>query len=201
MAMLQKRYTTKQWLSFVCLAIGASLANLSVSDTQDKVADDRSQYIGILCILAATCTSGFAGVFMEKQLKQSRSLYVKNIQLGMFGFLMCFVNSYVTGDLHDIVIPYGFLHGFTRSTWLVVVLNIFGGYLVAFVLKRASNIIKSFAAGLAVILIVLGSYYFFGTNFSGLFYIGAILVLGGNGLYQREEIIKRRRATTPLLPT
>lgn len=130
---------------------------------------------------------------MEMQLKGSASLYVKNIQLGMFGFLMCIVNSVITGDMNTIIIPYGFLHGFTRSTWIVVCLNIFGGYLVAFVLKRASNIIKSFAAGLAVILIVIGSYIFFGTQFNSLFYIGAVLVLAGNALYQREGFLAKNK--------
>ena len=96
------------------------------------------------------------------------------------------------------MIPYGLLHGFNASTWIVVMLNMFGGYLVAFVLKRASNIIKSFAAGLAVILIVLGSYLFFGKEFSGLFYVGAIFVLLGNAIYQREGflIAQRRKKTS-----
>merc|ERR1712079_739448 len=133
---------------------------------------------------------------MEIQLKNSSSLYVKNIQLGMFGFLMCIVNSAINGDLTNIILPYGLLHGFTISTWIVVALNIFGGYLVAFVLKRASNIVKSFAAGLAVILIVLGSWLFFGTEFNALFYVGAVLVLAGNALYQREAILKKKRQTS-----
>ena len=134
---------------------------------------------------------------MEMQLKGAASLYVKNIQLGMFGFLMCIVNSVITGDMKEVIIPYGFLHGFTTSTWIVVVLNIFGGYLVAFVLKRASNIVKSFAAGLAVILIVLGSYIFFGTEFNSIFYVGAILVLLGNGLYQREGYLAKLKPKPP----
>ena len=134
---------------------------------------------------------------MEMQLKGAASLYVKNIQLGMFGFLMCIVNSVITGDMKEVIIPYGFLHGFTTSTWIVVVLNIFGGYLVAFVLKRASNIVKSFAAGLAVILIVLGSYIFFGTEFNSIFYVGAILVLLGNGLYQREGYLAKQKPKPP----
>ena len=143
--------------------------------------------------VACFATTNVTGVFMEIQLKGSSSLYVKNVQLGMFGFLMCAVNSVITGDFRKIILPYGLLHGFTTSTWVVVALNIFGGYLVAFVLKRASNIVKSFAAGLAVILIVLGSRLFFGTEFNALFYVGAILVLAGNAIYQREAILSKRK--------
>ena len=73
---------------------------------------------------------------MEKQLKGAVSMIVRNIQLGMFGFLMCLINSVFTGDMQKIMIPYGFLHGFNASTWIVVLLNIFGGYLVAFVRER-----------------------------------------------------------------
>jgi len=205
-SLLNGSYSTKQWLSFAMLAIGAALSNLSMQQMSHHTAqaaatqDDRNQYVGIFCVLAATVTSGFAGVFMEKQLKGSASLLVRNIQLGMFGFLMCFVNSFFSGDLQQIIIPYGFLHGFTTSTWIVVALNIFGGYLVAFVLKRASNIVKSFAAGLAVILIVIGSYMFFGTEFNSLFYLGAVLVLGGNALYQRESHLKSLKPKQNLLP-
>merc|ERR1719334_2959486 len=173
MTLLNRRYSPLQWLSFGFLAVGAALSNLSMQSPTPKDAEpetdlhSRQQWLGILCVLLATCTSGFAGVFMEIQLKGSSSLYVKNVQLGMFGFLMCIVNSAINGDLTNIILPHGLLHGFTMSTWIVVALNIFGGYLVAFVLKRASNIVKSFAAGLAVILIVLGSAVFFGTRFSG----------------------------------
>lgn len=65
--MLGRSYTTKQWLSFGLLAIGASLANLSMQQTSsnkivEEVDDSRNQYIGITCVLLATCTSGFAGI-------------------------------------------------------------------------------------------------------------------------------------------
>ena len=67
--MLNRSYSTKQWISFGLLAIGASLANLSMQQTAshknpaniEEGADSRNQYIGITCVLLATCTSGFAG--------------------------------------------------------------------------------------------------------------------------------------------
>eukprot|EP00483_Globobulimina_turgida_P004303 UN04312 len=87
--------------------------------------------VGVTCVLCACLTSGFNGVFMEIQLKGSKqSLYVKNIQLAMFGALSCLVNSYVSGDYKRIVEPYGFLHGFSTITYLVVALNVVGGYMV-----------------------------------------------------------------------
>lgn len=69
--LLNKTYSMKQWMSFGMLAIGAALANLSMQQaskhsnvTDNDEQDSRNQYIGIICVLLATCTSGFAGSFI-----------------------------------------------------------------------------------------------------------------------------------------
>eukprot|EP01084_Bolivina_argentea_P095772 172172_1 len=165
--MINRKYTKLQWLSFLCLAVGAVLANLSVVEDAsgpDAEKEERNEVVGIICVLCACFTSGFSGVFMEIQLKGSKhSLYVKNIQLAMFGALSCLVNMYVSGDWDAIVQPYGFTHGFTNVTWTVVVLNVMGGYMVAYIIKYIENIAKAFASTTGLILIVAGSWYFFDT--------------------------------------
>merc|ERR1712228_420910 len=183
--MIKRQYTKYQWLSFFCLAIGAILANLSVvdgSETSTAAEDpERNQMVGIFCVLAATLTSGFSGVYMEIQLKGSKqSLYVKNIQLAMFGAASCLINSYLVGDMTNIIIPYGFFHGFTSVTYLVVVLNVFGGYMVAYIIKYIENIAKAFASTTGLIFIVAGSWYFFDTQLTSLFFVGFAFVIIGN---------------------
>ena len=138
--------------------------------------------------MGATITSGFSGVFIEKELKGvGASLWIRNIQLGLFGCLATLCNSYFFGDWNEIISKYGFLHGFDTSTWIVVALNTFGGYLVAILIKNASNQAKAFAAGMAIVLVVFGSTIFFGSELSALFYVGLLLTLCANILYNREN--------------
>lgn len=191
--MIKRRYTKYQWLSFLCLAVGAILANLSVVDDKngdaEKEEKERNQMMGILCVLAATLTSGFSGVYMEIQLKGSKqTLYIKNIQLAMFGALSCLINCYLGGDYEKIVKPYGFFHGFTSITWIVVTLNVFGGYMVAYIIKYIENIAKAFASTTGLILIVAGSWYFFQTQLTSLFFVGFALVIIGNVLFNHKVL-------------
>lgn len=54
-----------------------------------------SQFVGVTAVLVACCSSGFAGVYFEKILKESKqSVWVRNIQLGLY--LVCpSVNPFV----------------------------------------------------------------------------------------------------------
>ena len=53
----------------------------------------ESRAVGLLAVLTACFSSGFAGVFYEKLVKQSSqpSLVIRNLQLGLFSLLFAFV--------------------------------------------------------------------------------------------------------------
>lgn len=53
------------------------------ADSEQKVLSASSQFIGLMAVLMACVSSGFAGVYFEKILKETKqSVWVRNIQLG-----------------------------------------------------------------------------------------------------------------------
>lgn len=70
-----------------------------------------------------------------------------------------------------------------RESTLNLCLQVFGGLIVAMVVKHADNILKNFANALAVIFTVLGSIPIFGQYPSYWFLLGALLVSLSVALY------------------
>merc|ERR1712060_291904 len=70
---------------------------------------------GFLAVLLACFMSGFAGVYIEKILKRSSSIWLRNAQLGIFGSCQALVGAYLTDGSR--ILEGGFLQGFS---WRVV---------------------------------------------------------------------------------
>lgn len=52
-------------------------------DSEQKDLSAGSQFVGLMAVLMACVSSGFAGVYFEKILKESKqSVWLRNIQLG-----------------------------------------------------------------------------------------------------------------------
>ena len=63
--------------------------------------------------------SGFAGVYFEKVLKGSTaSVWLRNIQLGIFGTILAFIGAYLKDG--EAIREKGFLFGFNNLVWVVV---------------------------------------------------------------------------------
>ncbi|KFZ62225.1 UDP-N-acetylglucosamine transporter, partial [Antrostomus carolinensis] len=68
-SMLSKKLGVYQWLSLVILMTGVAFV----------------QFVGLMAVLIACFSSGFAGVYFEKILKETKqSVWIRNIQLGKF---------------------------------------------------------------------------------------------------------------------
>ncbi|XP_013926065.1 PREDICTED: UDP-N-acetylglucosamine transporter isoform X4 [Thamnophis sirtalis] len=84
-SMLNKKLGVYQWLSLVILMAGVAFVQWP-SDLQTATAKELSagsQLVGLVAVLIACFSSGFAGVYFEKILKETKqSVWIRNIQLG-----------------------------------------------------------------------------------------------------------------------
>ena len=123
-----------------------------------------------------------AGVYFEKILKNSKvSIWVRNIQLGLFGTFFALLTVYLSD--YENVQTKGFFFGYTKLVWLNIVVQASGGLLVAVVIKYADNILKGFATSIAIIVSCLASAYLFDTVIDLVFTLGTFLVVLSVVLY------------------
>jgi solute carrier family 35 (UDP-sugar transporter), member A1/2/3 len=91
---LARQLSTLQWVSIVALAAGVAIVQLSQSSGN---AEERSNSIlGLISVLCACMTSGFAGVYFEMVLKSSKaSIWLRNVQLSLIGLCVGLVSMQV----------------------------------------------------------------------------------------------------------
>lgn len=189
-SMLGKRLGLYQWLSLLFLMAGVTLVQWptdSGADSEQKVLSAGSQFVGLMAVLMACVSSGFAGVYFEKILKETKqSVWVRNIQLGLFGFVFGLVGMIMYDGQR--VRQSGMFQGYNTITCIVVVLQALGGLVIAVVIKYADNILKGFATSLSIIMSAVISYFLL-EDFSptGLFFLGSLLVIGATFLYGYER--------------
>ncbi|KAI4809168.1 hypothetical protein KUCAC02_018076 [Chaenocephalus aceratus] len=178
-SMLGKRLGLYQWLSLLFLMAGVTLVQWpteSEVDSEQAVLSAGSQFVGLMAVLTACLSSGFAGVYFEKILKETKqSVWVRNIQLGM---------TVYDGER---VKESGMFQGYNTITCTVVALQALGGLVIAVVIKYADNILKGFATSLSIIVSTLISYFLLEDfNPTSLFFMGAMLVIAATFLYSNE---------------
>jgi UDP-sugar transporter A1/2/3 len=155
----------------------AAAAAEAAAQVQAAGGSPPNVYVGVCAMLVACVCSSFAGVFFEMMLKRSSSsLWLRNIQLGVFATAIAALTVLFQQD--DLMSTHGFFHGFGALTWIVVASNAFGGLLVAVTIKYADNILRGFAQALALIVGSLGSLVLFEFSFTRDFVIGVVLVIG-----------------------
>ncbi|KAL7387047.1 hypothetical protein ABVT39_017516 [Epinephelus coioides] len=189
-SMLGKRLGFYQWLSLLVLMAGVTLVQWpteSEGDSEQKILTAGSQFVGLMAVLMACVSSGFAGVYFEKILKETKqSVWVRNIQLGLFGSVFGFLGMMVYDGQR--VSESGMFQGYNTITCTVVVLQALGGLVIAVVIKYADNILKGFATSLSIILSTVISYFLLEDfNPTSVFFLGAMLVIAATFLYSKES--------------
>jgi UDP-sugar transporter A1/2/3 len=96
---LSRRITGLQWLSIVALSGGVALVQLSQQTGSSSSSDNNNNsFLGFVSVICGCLTSGFAGVYFEMVLKQSKaSIWVRNIQLSAIGIIISAVSRYIHG--------------------------------------------------------------------------------------------------------
>uniref|UniRef100_A0A1I7WXF8 Protein kinase domain-containing protein n=1 Tax=Heterorhabditis bacteriophora TaxID=37862 RepID=A0A1I7WXF8_HETBA len=96
--MLGRVLNRLKWLALILLTAGVALVQMPSSNSSSKSVTSNSSdnLIGVLAVLTACVSSGFAGVYFEKILKTSSvSLWMRNFQLAFFsifgGLFMCWL--------------------------------------------------------------------------------------------------------------
>ena len=142
--------------------------------------------LGLLAVVGAAVISGFVGVYVEKQLKDvTASLWVKNIQLSVFGTAVA--GGYVVVKDGYSILDKGFFFGYTPLVCSVIIMQAGGGILVAAVIKYADNIIKGFATSIALVVSFIASIFIFGFLPNIFFVTGLTLVGISTYMYSRPN--------------
>lgn len=195
--LLGKSLSRDKWLALLLLMIGVTLVqSQSMSSSSSSPASTsntasakdeillapQNPFIGFMAVITSCVSSGFAGCYFEKILKTSdTSMWVRNIQLGISGALFSLVGM-LAYDMQPIM-EGGLLQGYDWLTWIVVANQALGGLLVAIVVKYADNILKGFATSLSIIVSGVISIYLFNFQPSGVFIVGAMIVMASSYLY------------------
>merc|ERR1712176_732925 len=165
-------------------------------DNSKSESEKQSQFMGLVAVLCAACTSGFSGVYFEKVLKGSQtSLWLRNVQMGIPSIIIAFVTVWAKDAAA--VSEQGFFGGYTYLVWTVVTVQAVGGLIVAVVVKYADNVLKVFATSFSIVVSCVISAVFFDFHASWAFTIGASLVVLATVLYSQPEKKKSRKTLLP----
>ncbi|MES1920840.1 hypothetical protein MHBO_002466 [Bonamia ostreae] len=171
----------KRWLAIFILVFGISIVQIDYSLSKSGVSSqngrEKNFAIGLWTGLAASTTSGFAGVFFEKTLKSSNILlWERNVDMSLFAviFLLAF-HVFSSGE--------NMLRNFNLFTVLSIACNVMNGLVVSLVIKYADNILKAFAVSISIVVCAIIDYYRDLFTPSLFFVTGVVAVLFAVQLY------------------
>ena len=193
----QRTFSPKKWAALILLTVGVSIVQVSgTRDASKSESEKHSQFVGLVAVLCAACTSGFSGVYFEKILKGSQtSLWLRNVQMGIPSVIIAFITVYAKDGAA--ISEHGFLGGYTSLVWTVVIVQAVGGLIVAVVVKYADNVLKVFATSFSIVVSCVISAIFFDFHATWAFIVGASLVVVSTVLYSQPERKRRRKTILP----
>jgi UDP-galactose transporter len=177
--MLRRKLSAKQWLSLVILMVGVAIVTVftsnppasapshkhmarSLKSTRVPIIPPMNAAIGLMAVITACATSGLAGVYFEKVLKDSAkvTLWVRNMQMSFYSLFPALFIGCILKDGREIQ-TIGFFAGYNNVVWAAIICQAVGGLLVALVVNYADNIAKNFATSISIILSFFASVWLF----------------------------------------
>ncbi|KAF2674279.1 nucleotide-sugar transporter [Microthyrium microscopicum] len=195
--MLRRKLAFKQWVALVLLMAGVAIVSVMPSmggggdskkhPKRDGIHADHgamSNSIGLFAVITACATSGLAGVYFEKVLKNSAkvTLWVRNVQLSFYSLFPALFIGVIFKDGRAIQ-QAGFFAGYNNVVWAAITCQAVGGLLVAMVVNYADNIAKNFATSISIILSFIASVWLFDFEITINFIVGMGFVLYATYLY------------------
>ena len=154
--LLGTRITHKQYVALLVLVCGMVMVQSEEGRRQNASSDTvrtGETIRGMVTVLTATFTSGFAGAYLEKMYKeagaQKRSVWFRNAQLACFSLPMAMIGS-AWRDGERLRVKEGAFQGYDSIVVLVIALQAVGGLVVAAVLRYAGNVLKCFAVSISI---------------------------------------------------
>ncbi|OQR90913.1 UDP-N-acetylglucosamine transporter [Thraustotheca clavata] len=183
---LKRTFNTVQWMAMVTLMIGVAICSASKSSSSNK----SSSMIGVFMVVGLAVNSGIAAAYLEKVLKSHQPhetfanpidpLWKTNIQLAAVSVAATFFGVVYAALTES---HFAFFEGYNPYTFGVVLLQAFGGLIIAAVVRYSDNIVKNFGTALSLVLSCLLSNYLFSESAVPVFYVGVFLVVGSVFVY------------------
>uniref|UniRef100_A0A7E4VAM4 UDP-galactose transporter n=2 Tax=Panagrellus redivivus TaxID=6233 RepID=A0A7E4VAM4_PANRE len=182
---LGKQLSSTQWVALVLLVVGVSNTQLQYEPPkQIEGYVEQDPVVGTIAVVTMCFTSAFAGVYMEKVLKQSTvNVWMQNVRLAIFGVVFSGV-SMLYSD-YETIKEDGFFRGFDGLVWILTTTNAVGGLTIAVVIKYADNILKAYAQSAAILGAAIGSWLLFDFEPNLAFLAGVIVVIVSIVLYTK----------------
>ncbi|KDO29949.1 hypothetical protein SPRG_05139 [Saprolegnia parasitica CBS 223.65] len=184
--LLKRSFNTVQWIAMVTLMVGVAICSAAKGASSSK----SSSMFGVCMVIGLAVNSGVAAAYFEKVLKSHQPhktfanpidpLWKTNIQLAAVS-----VAATLCGVVYAAATEprFAFFEGYNPFTFGVVLLQAFGGLIIAAVVRYSDNIVKNFGTALSLVLSCLLSNYLFSETPAPVFYLGVLLVVGSVFVY------------------
>ncbi|EYB92793.1 hypothetical protein Y032_0190g1267 [Ancylostoma ceylanicum] len=173
---LGKKLSTNQWIALMILVMGVVDVQLVYAPSNSKEVVEQKPLLGFVSVIVMCFTSAFAGVYLEKVLKESKtSVWMQNVRLALVGLPVSIFSMWFY-DWQNIKED-GFFRGWDGLVFCLTVMNSVGGLLISIVIKYADNILKAYAQSIAIIGAAVGSWLLFDFVPGFFFTLGTALVI------------------------